>query len=213
MLFLVRILAILAAFFASGSLVMAGPIQIASSSAYIHGNGSLLTQLDGNSVGYFSTLDTNNVGTFGWTYTNSTASTIANFTMFGFLDADIDSDINTFFNEYGEFIDLSLPPGAPGGSVAVSSWQIDEPGFVFGTILNDLAAGTLQNQNFVPSSAPDDVSLALGSVLGDLAPGQTATLTMLISTSNIGGLKQVDPDSGNLFYFNGYGLVSSLPRR
>ena len=189
----------------------AASIGIASAASYIHGGGALITQLDTNSANYFSTLNANNLGTFGWSYTNSTGSTIANFTMFGFLDADIDSSINTFFNEYGNFIDLSLPPGAPGGSIAASSWQIDEPGFVFGTIINDLIAGSLRNENFVPSTAPDDVSTALGFVVGDLAPGQTATLTLQISTSNIGGLQQVDPDSNFGFYFNGYATTAPPP--
>jgi hypothetical protein len=109
------------------NMAKADSMAIASSSAYIHGNGSLLTQLDTNSASYFSTLDASNIGTFGWTYTNTTGSAIANFTMLAFLDADIERDLNTFFNEYGELVGLSLPPAAPGGSIAPSSWQIDEP--------------------------------------------------------------------------------------
>ncbi len=188
----------------------AGPIQIASSAAYVHGNGALIVQLDSSASSYFSTLDSNNVGTFGWTFTNTTASTLSNTLFLAFLDADIDRDLNTFFNEYGEFIGLSLPPGAPGGAIGAFSWEIDEPGFVFGDIVTNLEQGALDNTNDVPSSAPDDVSLALGFSIGSLAPGQRAHLTLQISPDNIAGLHQVDPDSNVGFYFNGFAMVDPL---
>jgi hypothetical protein len=185
-------------------LAHAGPIGIAGLAGYFFSDATLIAQVDSGSLTYFSTLDPNNVGTFGWTFTNTSGSTLTNVSLFGFLDSDLDRDLNTFFNEYGTFIDLSQPPSAPAGSIAPSSWQIDEPGFVFGTIKNDLLLGLLRNANFVPSSAPDDVSLALGFLAGTLVPGQVATLTFQISTSDIGGLQQVDPDSGSNLYLNGY---------
>src|SRR5262249_2277831 len=153
---------------------------------------------------FFSTLNSNNLGTFGWKITNNTSATLSNVSFFGFLDADIDRTANTFFNEYGTFVSLALPPGAPNGSIAPVSWQIDEPGFVFGKIINDLTAGSLRNQNLVPSTAPDDVSFALGFLsLGDLKPGDMLTVTFVISQTNIGGLQQTDPDSKQTFYLNG----------
>ena len=189
--------------------VYAGSIQIADAQAYIHADGVLVNQVGLGSTGYFSTLDLNNLGTFGWAFTNTTGSTLSNVNFFVFLDADLDRGVNTFFNEYGEFVDLSLPASAPGGAIGATSWQIDEPGFVFGTILNDLAAGSLQNANFVSSATPDDVSLALGFVIGSLAPGQTANLTLRLSLTSIGGLQQFDPDSNNGFFLNGYATVGA----
>lgn len=197
---------------AAGSAI-AGPIQIEDTQFYVHDSSGLVVQQDASAGSYFSNLNADNEGTFGWSFTNTTAGTLYNVLLFGFLDADIDRDTNTFFNEYGQFIDLSLPPSAIAGSIAASSWQIDEPGFVFGTILNDLLAGSLTNTNNVTSSFPDDVSLALGFAIGNLTPGQTAKLTLQISPSPIGGLRQIDPDSDTGFYFNGYAtlLDSEVP--
>lgn len=81
---------------------------------------------------------------------------------------------------------------------------------MFGTILTDLQAGALKNSNSVSSSTPDDVSLALGFDIGSLAVGHTATLTFRIATTDIGVLLQVDPESGNKLYLNGYATVSEL---
>ncbi len=74
-----------------------------------------------------------------------------------FVDHDINRIGNTgFFDEFG---DTSVAPPAPG-----QSWEIDEPGFVFGDIFSNITAGTLDNSNGVPlSSFPlgEDVSMAL----------------------------------------------------
>ena len=197
------------AFFSIDS-VWASTIQIADARGYVHADGALVAQLGVASAGYASALDANNIGSFGWSFTNTTSLAMTNVYFFGFLDADIDRDLNTFFNEYGQFWSLSLPTGAPGGAIGAASWQIDEPGFVFGSILNDLAAGSLQNANFVSSGAPDDVSLALGFFIGNLAPGQSANLTLRLSLTSIGGLQQFDPDSDTSFYFNGYATIGAL---
>lgn len=110
-----RLFGLLSLLFLSIDGVYAGSIQIADAQAYIHADGVLVSQVGIGSTGYFSTLDSNNLGTFGWAFTNTTGSTLSNVHFFGFLDADIDRDLNTFFNEYGEFVDLSLPASAPGG--------------------------------------------------------------------------------------------------
>jgi len=188
----------------------AAMIAISDSSAFIHANGGLVTQFTQSSPTYFTTLDGANLGTFGWSYTNGTGASLTNVRVSGFLDADIDRDLNTFFNEYGLFLSLGLPSDAPAGAIAATSWQIDEPGFVFGTILADLAADSLRNENFVSSATPDDASLALGFLIGSLAPGRTVTLTLRISPTNIGGLQQFDPDSDSGFYLNGFATLSPL---
>src|SRR5262249_3314150 len=88
---------------------------------------------------------------------------------------------------------------------------IDEPGFVFGTVIQDLQAGLLRNQNYVPFYAPDDVSLALGFEVGSLGPGESVIASFQISTQPIGGLRQTDPDAAFTFYFNGYATVAPSP--
>lgn len=184
-------------------------IGIAQLGGYVHANGSLHAQLDGSAGSFFTTLDADNLGTFGWTFTNTSGTALSNLYFLVFLDADIDRDLNTFFNEYGEFGSLALPPSAILGSIAASSWEIDEPGFLFGNIVTNLFAGVLENSNGVPSSAPDDASLALGFFLAQLSPGQSLTVRMSISRTDIGGLRQVDPDSDFQFYFNGAAEVTN----
>ena len=120
-----------------------------------------------------------------------------------FLDADIDLTTNGYANEFGTFISLALPPGAAAGAIAPTSWEIDEPGYVFGDIYHNLYAGALDNTNSVPSTAPDDVSMALGFSVGPMLPGDSSTITVYVSAANIGGLEQTDPASPLSIYYNG----------
>jgi hypothetical protein len=103
-----------------------------------------------------------------------------------FFDHEIDEGVNTFFNELG------VVNGVP---VAGQSWEIDEPGFVFGDIYTNFTAGALDNSNAIV--APDDVSMAMGWNFNLLA-GETATLSFILSDlTQPGGfyLQQLDPDS------------------
>ena len=113
----------LSAIFCS-SLMYAGPIAITEIGGFVHGNGGLIAQLDPASSGYFATLDGNNLGTFGWTFANTSGAVITDAALLVFLDADIDETTNTFFNEYGQFVSLVLPPGAPSGATTASSWEM-----------------------------------------------------------------------------------------
>jgi hypothetical protein len=109
-----------------------------------------------------------------------------------YVDHEIDEADNTFFNEVGAVI------GAPG---AGQSWEIDEPGFVYGDIYDNFLAGTLDNANGVPT--PDDVSMAMGwDFLLDA--DDSAVITMQIGTQAPGGfyLVQTDPDSQASLYFS-----------
>lgn len=111
-----------------------------------------------------------------------------------FLDIEIDETLNTFFNEYGEV------SGVPG---AGQSWEIDEPGYVFGDIFTNFTTGTLDNSNGVPAATPDDVSVALGWDFV-LAADERAILTFTSSpTAPPGGfyLRHVDTDSPDSIYF------------
>lgn len=101
------------------------------------------------------------------------------------FDYDIDNSINRFFNEYG----------TTGGSPAsAQSWEIDEPGYVFGNIYNNVMAGALDNSNGVPAGSEDDVSMAMGWDFF-LESGQTAVISLSISRELPAGfyLAQTDP--------------------
>jgi len=124
-----------------------------------------------------------------------TAATPGLHSVVAFFDHEIDEAINTFFNEYG---------AVSGVPLAGQSWEIDEPGFVFGDIYANLVAGALDDSNGVPQASPDDVSMAMGWSFV-LAAGETATAKFLLSeTAPAGGfyLQQTDPDSGADIYFS-----------
>ena len=105
-----------------------------------------------------------------------------------FVDHEIDEPINTFFNENG----------ATSGTLAAGqSWEIDEPGFVFGDIFANFLTSALDGTNGVPAGLEDDVSMAMGFdfVLG---AGDTATIDFLLSTTAPGSgffLAHTDPAS------------------
>jgi len=125
-----------------------------------------------------------NLGSLTWSITNSTGGDIANSQLMGFLDADIGG--NEFWNEYG------LQQGT---FAADQSWEIDEPGWVFGDIYDHLQdTGVLDNTNNVPAAFPEDVSLALGFNIVDWLAGETIVASFLIADTWNGqaGLAQFD---------------------
>jgi len=87
----------------------------------------------------------------------------------GFFDFEIDQYSNTFFNESG---------AAVGMPRLGQSWEIDEPKYFFGDILDNVSLGTLDNTNAVPSGQEDDVGFALGWDF-DLLLGQTAVIDFI----------------------------------
>ena len=194
--------------FVTTSMVSAAELDIAEISGFLHIDGALSMTADNSSSSFTSALDVSNLGSYGWTFTNSSSAVWKGVSFLAFLDADVDRTVNTFLNEIGECVDLSLPSGAPSGAIAATSWEIDEPGYLFGDIYANLYDGMLDNTNAVGRGMPDDVSMALGFYLGDLAPGETADITLFTSLSNIGGLRHEDPASGYAFYYNGYATVT-----
>jgi hypothetical protein len=112
-----------------------------------------------------------------------------------YFDHEIDEAINTFFNETGS---------ANGLPSAGQSWEIDEPGFVFGDIFANLQAGALDNTNaFALPDTDDDVSMALGYNFV-LTAGQTGLATFFASAVNLSTgffLRQLDPDSQSSVFF------------
>ena len=118
--------------------------------------------------------------------------------LLAFFDHEIDEATNTFFNESG------LEHGAPSAGL---SWEIDEPGYVFGDIYANFLAGALDNTNGVPSGAPDDVSVALGWTF-TLDLDEKAVFTIHVAPLLPVGapapafyLEQMDPDSQASLYF------------
>ena len=117
-----------------------------------------------------------------------------------FLDHEIDEPTNTFFNEFGNSV--GVPP-------AGLSWEIDEPGFVFGNIFthfstSNAAASNLDNLSAVIAGSPDDVSMALGWNFA-LAAGEATTITFRVSTTAPASgfyLKHSDPGSDAAVYFS-----------
>jgi hypothetical protein len=62
------------------------------------------------------------------------------------------------------------------------NWEIDEPGFVFGDIYDNVQLGSsaLDNTNAVPSGSPDDVSAAFGWSF-NLGAGESALIRLMVS--------------------------------
>lgn len=117
-----------------------------------------------------------------------------------FVDHDIDAATNTKFNEYGT---------ASGVPLAGQSWEIDEPGHVFGDIsthfgLSSPSGSALDNVAAITSAAPNDVSMALGwNFL--LTSGESAAIAFsIVDTAAPTGfyLQHTDPASGASIFFS-----------
>jgi len=151
------------------------------------------TNIDGTIVDNFSTLPGSfNPATGLGILTITSVSGAGPHSAIAFFDYEIDEIDNTYFNEYGTAV------GAP---EAGQSWEIDEPGYVFGDIFSNFSAGTLDNSNGVPAISPDDVSMAMGWNFV-LASDEIATIRFFLDDSLPVGaappafyLKQTDPRS------------------
>jgi hypothetical protein len=126
-----------------------------------------------------------------------------------FVDHDVAAETNTFLNEFGAV------SGAAGAGL---SWEIDEPGYVFGDIYanftaSDLVASALDNTNALPAGSPDDVSMALGWNF-ILAADETGVFTFTLNTTAPGSfyLAQTDPGFGAIpaetVYFATTGVIT-----
>ncbi len=71
-----------------------------------------------------------------------------------FFDHELSPGTTSFFyNDYG----------ISGGTLSAGqTWEIDEPGYVFGDICLNVLSGSLDNENAVPEGLENDVSLAIG---------------------------------------------------
>ncbi len=112
----------------------------------------------------------------------------------GFFDYEILQAANTYYNEYGE------TTGTPG---AGQSWEIDEIGWNFGDVVDNVYAGGLDNTNGMPFGVYDDMSFAMGwdfSLLdGDIARIDYIFTDEMPSVDFY--LTQIDPDAAYQFYF------------
>jgi hypothetical protein len=112
-----------------------------------------------------------------------------------YADHEIDEETNTFFNEFGSTSGV--------GPTAGQTWEIDEPGFMFGDIFANFDVEALDNSNGVPAGSEDDVAMALAWDF-NLVDGETATATFRVTENAPGGfyLAQTDPDSQETIYFS-----------
>ena len=187
------------------------PLRITEVRAFVHSGGSLVAQYDDHSPEFVSALNADNYGTLSFSYTNKTAVTQTNVKILAFVDLDVDAATNGYANEYGALVSLGTPPGSIAGAIAASSWEIDEPGFLFGNIFQHLNSGSLDNANSVGIGSIDDVSFALGFVIPEVKANQRATVFVRLNSSDIGGLVQVDPDSNMRIWVNGYAAMDAPP--
>jgi len=202
----------------AGNTAQAMPIDIVQLAGFINSPGLGATTLEDTRIGsgvndvasagfdvsFVNNLNADNFGSVTWSLTNRTGANLNNVSFFAFLDAEITETGNSFYNEFGERVSVT---GSGATDSAADSWEIDEPGFLFGDIYDNLLAGALDNINNVPNGLDDDVSLALGFDIGDLLMDQVLVATLTISTLNIGGLSHTDPDSLFTYYFNGIAEV------
>ncbi len=147
--------------------------------------------LAGLKFGFSATVSPDQLDlTLNYSFLNQSGTTLPEMWFSVFVDADIDSDF--FDYEAGRTVGAFNPvAGQPSG------WEIDEPGYEFGDIWDNLKLGQLDNTNAVPGRYPDDVSMALSFNLGSLLPGRTAQVSVLLSEAGHGasnfGLQQYDP--------------------
>lgn len=153
-------------------------------------DGATFEKSKGHSMPVSGALDAEGLGTLTW---QTNAAGLHRF--IAFFDHEIDEKTNTYFNEYGEAINT---PNAG------QSWEIDEPGFVFGDIYDNVLGGSLDNTNGVPQATPNDVSMAMGWGF-TLTAGQNAIITLALAGTAPGSgfyLSHRDPDSQQAIFFS-----------
>ena len=129
-------------------------------------DGAIYEYWEGDSMPTSESLDGEGLGTLTWT-----TSLLGNHNFIAFFDHEIDQATTTYFNEYGDTVNTPN---------ATQSWEIDEPGYVFGDIYDNVLTGALDNTNSVPSGSEDDVSWAIGWDF-TLAADETAIISLILS--------------------------------
>jgi len=162
-------------------------------------DGTTYEYSNGDSMPTTGMLDGEGLGTLTWN-----TSIVGSHNFVAFFDHEIDESANTFFNEYGS---------ANGTPAAGQSWEIDEPGYVYGDIHDNVVAGSLDNTNGVPVGLEDDVSMAMGWEFS-LAADEIATIKLsLTDTTPSSGfyISHTDPDSNETIYYSSSLSVNPVP--
>jgi hypothetical protein len=184
-------LAIAAALFLSVSTASAASLDLDSWAFYVDGS-TYQSQLGDVLPGSFSTGGFNFATGLG--IINVTITGAGSHAVDSFFDIEIDQFVNGSGNEAGL---------VSGGPAAGQSWEIDEPGYVFGDIYANALTNALDNTNAVPLTNPDDVAMAQGWNFA-LAANQYAVVSFQLSDVIPQGgffLTQLDPDSQAAVYF------------
>ena len=149
-------------------------------------DGAIYEYWEGDLMPTSGSLDGEGLGTLTWS-----TDVAGSHSFIAFFDHEISQAITTYFNEYGNTVnDPDL--------LITQSWEIDEPGYVFGDIYDNVLAGSLVNANAVPQATPDDVSWAMGWDF-DLVTDETGTITL--------NLANIAPSSG--FYLTQTDVTTS----
>jgi hypothetical protein len=160
-------------------------------------DGATGTTLSGVDLSGFDTIT--GLGNIGVTITG-----VGTHSFDAFFDHEIDEATNTFFNEYG---------AVSGVAAAGQSWEIDEPGYLFGDIYDNFLLSTLDNTNAIPMALPDDVSMAMGWDFV-LNVGETALIDLVLSNTDPGTgfyLTHTDPDSNASVYLSSSLRITAAP--
>ncbi len=172
-------------------------------------NGVLYESWIGDSMPTDGTLNDEDLGTL--TYSTSVTGSHS---FIGFFDYEVDQEYNTFFNENSGALS-GTPASTINGDNGDQSWEVDEPGFVFGDIYehvsgldfdwNPVPVG-LDDTNSIPVGSENDVSWAIGWDF-ILAENESALITLLLADdiNNVDTsafyLSQTDASSGETIYF------------
>lgn len=120
-----------------------------------------------------------------------------------FIIVGFDVDIGSSFTDEEGWTSQQLDGVGPATN---QSWEIDEPGYVFGNLATNVVAGALDNSNGIEAGESDDVAMALGWTFL-LDPSQYALLTLTQSTTKPGPgvfyLEQLDRETGTKIYLSG----------
>ena len=143
----------------------------------------------GFNVSVTNNLNSNNYGSIGVTITNPGGPLLTPVNLIALLDADIVSNSGGTDNN----LDRS-GPGTNHGSA--TAFQVDDP--ISGTLINNILAGTLDNTDHI-GSAGGDVAFGLLYALSSFGVGDQINATLLISSTDNGGLHQFR-NSTELFF-------------
>ncbi len=147
-------------------------------------------------IDYYPKLSKNGYGKIYIALTNNSNQTISNVKLFFFLDAAIDENINGFDNEYVQAINLNLHT-----QLKAKYWQIDEPGYLEGTIIKNIYNGYLDNSNHLKKRV-DDVAMAVGYILETFKKKSAILFVLTLKPYGKSGFVQKDTKSKTTLYFD-----------